>query len=449
MKSSRLRHISALTAALFAISTGLDTFTANGTQVATASVMAITIHTTMERATEMKPSLNLTSEVAHEEGEHLIGAFIGNPSGPTLIVIGSIHGNERGGAIALSNVARQLAARTKNLKGRVYLIKGNTRALATGTRFIDTDLNRHWTPKNMSNLGTDQLSETSEGIELTELDNLLDGILITAMDEVFVVDLHSTSSDGMPFATVGDTLRNRAFARQFPVTVLLGIEEQLDGTMLEYLNNAGAVTMGFEGGQHLSTETVMNHEALVWLALKNAGILNLEDVPDAASYHSRLVAGAGGARLFEVRYRHATTEFDDFEMLPGFNNFDAVSEGDVLAKDRNGPIKAHESGLILMPLYQKLGNDGFFIGREISPFWLRLSGVLRNIGIQKIIHILPGVRRDPDDAGTLVVNTRVARLFPLQVFHLLGFRRRRWVDNKLVVSRRKHDTDAPFKWKGM
>lgn len=102
-----------------------------------------------------------------------------------------------------------------------------------------------------------------------------------------------------------------------------------------------------------------------------------------------------------------------------------------------------------MPLYQKLGNDGFFIGREISPFWLWLSGVLRSLGIQKIIHILPGVRRDPDDPGTLVVNTSVARLFPLQVFHLLGFRRRRWIDKKLVVSRRKHDTDAPFKWKGI
>ena len=49
--------------------------------------------------------------------------------------------------------------------------------------------------------------------------------------------------------------------------------------------------------------------------------------------------------------------------------------------------------------------------------------------------------------GTLIVDTNIARLFPLQVFHLLGFRRRRWVGNKLVVSRRKHDTDAPFKWK--
>ena len=402
----------------------------------------------MENATKTKPSIFLENEHScQEDGEHIIGAFIGDPSGPTLIVVGSLHGNEPGGAAALENVSRVLEGMIKLLKGRVYFLCGNTRALSEGVRFVDEDLNRHWTPHNMSMIGTDQLSEISEGVELTELDHILDGILITAMDEVFVVDLHSTSSGGVPFATVGDTLRNRAFAQKFPVTILLGIEEQLDGTMLEYLNNAGAVTLGFEGGQHHSASTVINHEALVWLALKNSGILDPRDIPHAETYHRQLEEECRGERLVEVRYRHEIFEQDEFEMLPGFKNFDPVIEGQVLANDRNGPIKAIETGLILMPLYQKLGNDGFFIGRAISPFWLWLSGVLRWIGVQKIMHLLPGVRLDENDSATLIVVTGVALLFPLQVFHLLGFRRRRWSENKLVVSRRKHDTDAPFKWK--
>ena len=408
------------------------------------------METTTYLAMETKPEVKQGFDFADHppvSGEHLIGTFIGKSSGPTLIVIGSLHGNEPGGAMALSNVSRPLAGTAGKLKGRVYFLKGNTRALAKRVRFVDADLNRHWTPQNMSNIGSDLLSDTSEGVELTELDQILDGILITAMDEVFVVDLHSTSSDGVPFATVGDTLRNRQFAQKFPVAILLGIEEQLEGTMLEYLNNAGAVTLGFEGGQHLSPETILNHEALIWLALVNSGILDAADIPASQASRRRLDAEKRGARLFEVRYRHAISEQDHFEMLKGFKNFDRVSEGDVLAKDRNGPIKAIESGLLLMPLYQELGTDGFFIGRKISPFWLRLSGILRGIGIQKIIHILPGVRSDPDDPGALIVNTSIAWMFPLHVFHLLGFRRRRWIDNKLVVNRRKHDTDAPFKWK--
>lgn len=383
-----------------------------------------------------------------EHGDHLIGAFVGRSDGPTLIVVGSLHGNEPAGAQALSNLSARLQGLVDKLKGRVYFLRGNTRALSERKRYIDADLNRYWTPQNMSITGSYELQCCSEGIELTELDHVLDGILITAMDEVYIVDLHSTSSEGMPFATVGDTLRNRTFARKFPLTILLGIEEQLDGTMLEYLNNAGAVTLGFEGGQHLSAQTVKNHEALTWLAILNAGIIDAADLPDLRQQHSQLTTGHIGSRIFEVRYRHAISNDESFTMFPGFNNFDSIGKGQVLAEDNNGPIEAVESGVILMPLYQELGDDGFFIGREISPFWLWLSGVLRRSGIQNVIHFLPGVRLDPDDPSTLIVNTRVAKIFPLQIFHLLGFRRRRWVNDKLVVSRRKHDTDAPFKWKG-
>ena len=398
-------------------------------------------------ATKLDPVI--AEPVNRGEGDHLIGAYIGKTDGPTLIVVGSLHGNEPGGAMALTNLSPKLSAMTGSLKGRVYFLSGNTRAIKKRVRFIDADLNRYWTSDNMSGRRAEENSIISEARELSELDNILDSILITAMDEVFVLDLHSTSSEGIPFATVGDTLRNRSFAQKFPVPILLGIEEQLDGTMLEYLSNAGAVTLGFEGGQHLSSQTVENHEALVWLALTNSNILNVAEIKDFENYHQLLARGKQDSRIFEVRYRHAITSNDDFEMKAGFDNFDPVKRGEVIGSDKKGSVTAGETGLLLMPLYQKLGEDGFFIGREIARTWLWLSGILRNIGFQKIVHFLPGVRRDPNDPATLIVNTRVASLFPLQIFHLLGFRRRRWSNNMLVVSRRRHDTDGPFKWKGI
>ena len=140
----------------------------------------------------------------------------------------------------------------------------------------------------------------------------------------------------------------------------------------------------------------------------------------------------------------AITPADEFKMNPGFENFDVISRGQVLATNKNGEIKAKESGLILMPLYQKQGEDGFFIGREVAPFWLWLSGVLRGLKIADLIRLLPGVRQHPTDKESLVVDTRVARFCPLQIFHLLGFRKRRWCDNRLIVSRRRHDTESPF-----
>ena len=397
-----------------------------------------------KQTTETNRKSRSSNEVS-KNGEHLIAAFSGNTAGPTLIVVGGLHGNEAAGVTALSRLAPHIEDREGSLHGRVYFLAGNTRALSRGERFLDADLNRHWKPEPMSAYDPDSISED---LELEELMREIDAILITAMDEVFVLDLHSTSAEGMHFATVGDTLRNREFSQKFPVTILLGIEEQLDGTMLEYLNNAGAVTLGFEGGQHYTERTIGNHQAMVWLAMVNAGILPAAHVPDIEGCKKRLSGGVYDSMIFEVRYRHSITADDSFEMNPGFNNLDPIKRGDTLGKNHSGPVKATESGVILMPLYQRQGEDGYFIGRQISPFWLWLSGVLRKVRIQRMIHILPGVSRVPGDPSTLHVNTAVARLFPLQIFHLLGFRRRRWDGNKLIVSRRKHDTSGPFKWKG-
>lgn len=376
-------------------------------------------------------------------GEHLIGRFEGDANGPTLIAFGSLHGNEAAGALALERVAARLENFDLALRGRIYLLAGNTRALQRKVRFIDSDLNRHWTAANMEKNSGERRGELSEDTEQAELLAIIREVLATARGEVYALDLHSTSAEGAPFATVGDTLRNRAFAREFPITILLGIEEQLEGTLLEHLNNLGVVTLGFEGGQHFSERTVETHEALTWAALYNSGIVGREVGNGLEKWNGVLRDAAGKSRIVEVRYRHAITPKDKFRMHAGYNNFDPVGRGEVLADDATGSVRSPESGLILMPLYQKLGEDGFFVGREVAPFWLWLSGILRRLKIQRLMPLLPGVRRthDPD---TLEINTRVARFFPLQVFHLLGFRRLRWSADRLLVSRRKFDTTSPF-----
>lgn len=381
-----------------------------------------------------------------KEGEHLLGKFSDKPNGKTLLIFGGVHGNEASGVRAIKRILPKLESLKEKFRGRVYLLAGNTRALRKEIRFIDSDLNRHFTSRNI-NRNLPQLrheAELSEDAEQKELLTILLEVLRTAGDEVFALDLHSTSADGVPFGTVGDTLRNRHFAQKFPITFLLGIEEQLEGTVLEYLNNLGTVTLGFEAGQHFAEKTVDNQEALIWLALVNSGILREEDVPEFAKYYQTLEKATGGRRIVEIRYRHAITEKDEFEMQKGFNNFQPVTRGQFLAKDVRGEVKAKETGLILMPLYQKLGEDGFFLGREISPFWLWLSEVLRKAKIPLIVHWLPGVKKHEAEEGIYYINTKIARFFPLQIFHLLGFRKRRQQGDKLVVSRRLHDTKSPF-----
>jgi succinylglutamate desuccinylase len=377
-------------------------------------------------------------------GTHVICDITGAAPGPTLLAFGSLHGNEPAGAEALRRVAADLERQRNAVRGRVVFLAGNTRAIETGVRFVDADLNRHWTDVNIdrNRVGRDPI--VSEDVEQSELLSLIDSVLKTARGEVYALDLHSTSAKGVPFATVGDTMRNRRFAQTFPVTILLGIEEQLDGTLLEYLNNLGAVTLGFEAGQHEAESTAANHEALVWLALVTAGSLKAADVPDLYKFRRQLTDTMTGPSVVEVRYRHAITPEDEFKMEPGFENFEPIRRGQFVASDRKGAIYAGESGMILMPLYQKQGEDGFFIGRRVAGFWLWLSRVLRQFKAGNMMHLLPGVSWSAEGAETLEIDTSTARFFPLQIFHLLGFRKLRWRTNKLVVSKRKFDTKGPF-----
>lgn len=389
---------------------------------------------------------NTASYVRVQRVYRVIGRFIGDAVGPTLIAVGSIHGNEPSGRLALERVATFLRKTSAAIRGRVFLLAGNVQASEDEVRFIDSDLNRHWTHDNIArNAVTPRTGfNLAEDREQHDLLRHFREILRSAEDEVYVLDLHSTSAGGAPFATVGDTMRNRRFAMCFPVNILLGIEEQLDGTMLEFLNNEGAVTLGFEGGQHAASSSVENHEALVLTSLVHSGIVRRADLPGYDGFMKRLAYSTGHARIIEVRHREAITASDRFKMRPGFQNFDPVRKGQQLATNRDGRVVSPESGMIMMPLYQAQGEDGFFIVREVAPIWLRVSAFLRALDVARFMRFLPGVSRHPKHPEHLQVNTRIARLFPLQVFHLLGFRRLRWMREFLVVSRRRFDTKSPF-----
>jgi succinylglutamate desuccinylase len=382
-----------------------------------------------------------------EPGEHLIASIRGPRPGPTLLILGGIHGNETAGVLAAERVLQRLQGRSADMRGEIVLLRGNTRALQRRVRYLDADLNRQWTPDNarISESGNCGHPEMSERQEQGELLVALREAVSRARGDVYFVDLHTTSAPGKPFATVGDTLRNRRFALNFPVTIVLGLEEQIDGTLLEYLNNLGAITMGFEGGQHEAITSVDHHEAVIWNATVATGNFRREDLAELDHWRSLLKSAGGGRRVVEVRHRQAIVPEDGFRMEPGFRNFQPVRRGQVLAGDRAGEITARETGLILLPLYQKLGDDGFFLGREVKQFWLNLSAWLRNLKVGNYIHLLPGVRRDPLNENFLIINTRVARILPLQIFHLLGLRRRRWIDKFLVVSRRSYDLAGPTK----
>ncbi len=123
-------------------------------------------------------------------------------------------------------------------------------------------------------------------------------------------------------------------------------------------------------------------------------------------------------------------------MTPGFSGFQKVEEGEPLARDQHGPVLARESALLIMPLYQEQGEDGFFLVRPVRDLWLKLSAAMRRLRLERHLHRLPGVRRHPERENAFIVDRRVARWLTLELFHLLGFRRVGPAGRFLIMTRR-------------
>lgn len=369
-----------------------------------------------------------------ELDSHLIGTYDTGRPGPLFVCVGGMHGNEPGGVHALRLVLAELEREALPLRGRLVCFAGNLQALRAGERYVDRDLNRIWASEDIDAGVSEDVHETGSRQVMREL---IEAEIAGATEPVIFLDLHSTSAGGSPFSIIGDTRQNRRIAFAMPVPVILGLEENVDGALLGYFGERGHVAVGFEGGQHDEPCTALNHVAAVWLTLITAGGLEGDSTPQGKRSFDRLrEAGRGLPGVVETRYRHHVEEREKFVMREGFANFDPVHKGEHLAFDMQGEVGCVEDGLILLPLYQGQGQDGFFIGREVRRFWLRLSSVLRAMKLGHLAHWLPGIRRLDATGDHLEVNSLIARWWVIEVFHLLGFRRVRPVGGKLRFSRR-------------
>jgi len=386
-----------------------------------------------------------------EELERVVGTYSTGRQGPLFVVTGGIHGNEPAGIAAVRRVLDELATRALPLRGKLLALAGNLRALGIGDRYVDLDLNRAWTRERVAALERGESpGPESESVDQVELHEAVRRTMAEGeWDEVVLVDLHSTSADGAPFTIIADTLQNRRVAFSCPIPALLGLEERVDGTLLSFVAEEGHVAICLEGGQNDAPSTVDHHEAALWLMLVAAGALEAEDVPELEERRAVLEKTAWGLpRVVEVRYRFPIPPGFRFHMIPGYANFDIVPRGEHLAdvelepdvgfaeNERIEEVRSPAAGLLLMPRYQGQGDDGFFLGREVRPFWLRFSGLLRRLRLSSLVTFLPGVRREGGDGHVLTVDPRVARWLVVELFHLFGYR---WVRNRgerLVFVRR-------------
>ncbi len=307
---------------------------------------------------------------------HLIGQFSGTQPGPLLVVFSGMHGNEPAGVKALETLFEMLRKEPEVNPGFVFHgallgLKGNPGALQAGKRFLHKDLNRQWTPENVSRVNSisPEIAD-AEDHALKTLSEMVTTALATIQPtRLVVLDLHTTSAEGGIFAIATEDPESVRIGVAMHAPVITGMLRGVYGTLLHYFTTETTgiptVTAGFEGGQHEDPLSVNRCIAAIINCMRSIGCVRAEDVEN--HHDALLIAYSEGLpKVADLVTVHRVRPEDRFQMLPGFHNFHRVEKGQLLAHDAQGNVHAPEDGHLLMPLYQPQGEDGFFLVKTVE-----------------------------------------------------------------------------------
>ena len=303
--------------------------------------------------------------------QRIIGRFQGEMPGPLLICLTGMHGNEMAGVIAAETIFDLLEVEPSinpsfYFRGAAVGLRGNLRAIAEEVRFVDKDLNRQWTEENMQALlDRPAASLQNEDREQRELYDTIKQLVHDIQPErLIILDLHTTAAEGGIFSIPNDTTESLDIAKELHAPVIRGMLAGIKGTTLHYFQGErfGVPTnsVAFEGGQHKDPLSINRSIAAIINCMRTIGCVRGEDVENR---HDKLLISysEGLPKVAKLISRHPVSPEDRFRMNFGFKNFQSVRKGESLAKDVNGDIVAPFDAMLLMPLYQPQGEDGFFL----------------------------------------------------------------------------------------
>ncbi|HOB66358.1 succinylglutamate desuccinylase/aspartoacylase family protein [Ottowia sp.] len=284
--------------------------------------------------------------------------------GPSLVVLGAVHGNEVCGAHAVVRTIDALAqGRLQLLRGRLTLVPvANPLAFAQDTREGERNLNRRFLPQPAPQDYEDRITQQLAPL-LAQHDVLL--------------DLHSFHTPGEPFAMVGP--RNNSGAREpfaraaeeMALARALGAPQVVEGWLdvydraalargavpdddgigtNEYMRSQGGYAVTLECGQHDDPAAIDVAEHALHGAL---ALLGMARVPAPPRFDRP------AARLDDVVLRQSP----DDRLVRDWHSFDSVQAGDVVGVRADGtPVRAARDGCVLFPHPEAdVGQEWFYL----------------------------------------------------------------------------------------
>lgn len=303
--------------------------------------------------------------------QRVIGRYSQDIDGPLLVAIGAMHGNEPAGVNAIRTVFEMLENEKIikpefEFKGTFLGLIGNLKAFEQKRRFIDKDLNRSWdysVYQTIKDLPSDQLNAEQEEM-LDIIAALRAEIEAHSPKEIIVLDLHTTSAHGGIFSLTSEDDMSIRMAIELHAPVIMGMLDNISGSSIHFFDgeNMGISTtaIAFESGQHEDPQSVNRAIAAIINCMRTLGCVNAHDVENK---HDEMLINFSKnlPKVNRLIGKYSIRNSGHFEMLPGFQSFDRVQEGQLLAHDGDEAVYCRQDAMILMPFYQKMGEDGFFL----------------------------------------------------------------------------------------
>jgi succinylglutamate desuccinylase len=254
--------------------------------------------------------------------------------GPTVALFAGTHGNERAGIYALEKLLPILTP----TKGTIYIAFTNPPAIVANERMITKNMNRCFMANNQG--------DSYEDKRARELMNVLD-------DCDALLDLHMFYDKGKPFAICEENALQ--VAKLFDVAIISTNWNQIEpGAADGYMFEQGKIGVCVECGP------IPEADNYVDFATKTIyQFLQYFDMSPKKVEYSVL------PKRYIVAKKAVYKTRDNFTLEPGFETFQKLNNGQLIAADAQKQFHAHKDECIIFPHYRaRVGEEVYIIGTE-------------------------------------------------------------------------------------
>lgn len=261
--------------------------------------------------------------------------FKSSTPGPKVVIIGSLHGNERIGAEAIEKLKNDLAD-CKLLAGEVFLILGNPFAYEQNVRFLEFDMNR-LLGKDYSDLETADSStlaiEQKRVLEIAEI----------VKDADFLLDIHSTIKPSRAFMYCETSLEHLKLANLFSVDYIVSAASDfrpadLVSSVDNFVDERGGIGLTYEAGWHEDPLKVSEVIKNIKTFLQELDVYDFELAVNSAHIAQQMLI-----------YADVIPQSGSFSFVKDFENFDFVEKGSIIALDGDAEITAKQDSYVVFP----------------------------------------------------------------------------------------------------